>query len=66
MKNCPGQDRRELKIIYKLCSNCGYEVEIFSDEIKIKCPKCYEIVKKHMTPSCLQWCKQPCKEVKDG
>ena len=33
---CPGQDLRNLRVSLHKCPNCGAEVEIFSDEIKVK------------------------------
>jgi hypothetical protein len=36
---CPGQDSRNLRVSLHKCPNCGAEVEIFSDEIKVKCQK---------------------------
>ena len=44
ISQCPGQDSRNLKIEILQCQNCGYNLEIFSDEIKIKCPKCKTLV----------------------
>jgi predicted Zn-ribbon and HTH transcriptional regulator len=41
---CPGQDTRKLKVEIVKCKNCGYEVEIFSDEIRRRCPKCKKYV----------------------
>jgi len=38
------------------CPNCGAEVEIFSDEIKVKCQKCGENVYREKIPSCIDWC----------
>ncbi len=35
---------------------CGAEVEMFSDELRIKCRKCGEYVYKEKTPSCIEWC----------
>ena len=31
--------------------------EIFSDEIKIECPKCKTDIYRENTPSCIDWCK---------
>ncbi len=39
------------------CSKCGYPAEMFSDEIKVKCPKCKSAVSRRKLPSCLDWCK---------
>jgi len=54
---CPGRDSRFLKIELVKCKNCGYEVEVFSDELKVKCPKCKKDVFREKLPSCLDWCK---------
>ncbi len=54
---CPGADGRFLRVgIYK-CANCGYEVEIFSDEEMVLCPKCKNKVYREKAPSCIDWCK---------
>jgi len=54
--HCPGQDSRNLKVSLHKCPACGAEVEIFSDELKIKCRKCGTYVYKEKTPSCIEWC----------
>lgn len=54
---CPGQDGRSIRAESILCPACGYEVEMFSDEIKVKCPRCKEFVCKVRLPSCVQWCR---------
>ncbi|MFN3967163.1 MAG: hypothetical protein ACK4JE_05650, partial [Endomicrobiia bacterium] len=56
-KKCPGTDPRYLKIEIIKCPECGYEIEFFSDEIKVKCPKCKKDVFKEDIPSCISWCK---------
>ncbi|MCM8771593.1 MAG: phosphohydrolase [Candidatus Omnitrophica bacterium] len=53
---CPGIDPRFLKVEVKKCEKCGYEVEIFSDEVRTRCPKCKSYVYREM-PSCIDWCK---------
>ena len=53
---CPGQDMRNLRVSLHKCPNCGAEVEIFSDELKVKCHKCGENVYKEKVPSCIDWC----------
>lgn len=53
---CPGQDMRNLRVSIHKCPNCGAEVEMFSDEIRIKCPKCGEKVYREQVPSCIDWC----------
>ncbi len=53
---CPGQDRRNIKAELIKCPSCGYNLEIFSDEVKIKCPRCKDAVYKKGLPSCVDWC----------
>src|SRR4030065_833100 len=53
---CPGQDMRKLRAALYKCPKCGNEVEMFSDELRIKCRKCGEYVYKEQTPSCIEWC----------
>ena len=53
---CPGQDFQNLRVSLYKCPNCGAEVEIFSDEIKIRCQKCGEYVYRDKIPSCIDWC----------
>lgn len=53
---CPGQDLRKLRVALYKCQNCGAEVELFSDELKVKCHKCSEYVYKEKMPSCIDWC----------
>ena len=53
---CPGQDTRNLRVSVHKCPNCGAEVEIFSDEIKVKCQKCGTKVYRERLPSCIEWC----------
>jgi len=53
---CPGQDMRKLRVALYKCPNCGNEVEMFSDELRIKCRKCGEMVHKEQIPSCIDWC----------
>ena len=38
MIKCPGTDSRYLKVSLVKCGNCGYKVEIFSDEVKPNAP----------------------------
>ena len=53
---CPGQDTRKLSVELRKCPKCGAEVEIFSDENRIKCQKCGTIVFREKLPSCVEWC----------
>lgn len=54
---CPGQDRRNIGVEFIKCCCCGYEVEIFSDETKRRCPSCGTYIFKQLLPSCILWCK---------
>jgi predicted Zn-ribbon and HTH transcriptional regulator len=54
---CPGQDDRNIKVEMLTCPDCGYKVEIFSDEIKVVCPKCKGLICRDRLPSCIDWCK---------
>jgi LSD1 subclass zinc finger protein len=39
------------------CSGCGEELEIWTDEMKVRCKKCNAITYKARMPSCIDWCK---------
>lgn len=54
---CPGQSKRNIKAVLRLCPNCRYQVEIFSDELRVNCPNCGKEVYQEKTPSCIDWCK---------
>ncbi|MBU1614596.1 phosphohydrolase [bacterium] len=54
---CPGQDSRRLTAALYKCPECGEMVEMFSDELKRRCPKCKAVVHKENVPSCIQWCQ---------
>ena len=53
---CPGQVTSKLRVELYKCSKCGAEVEIFSDEARIKCQKCGTMVFREKMPSCIEWC----------
>ncbi len=53
---CPGQDTRNLRVSVFKCPGCGAPVEIFSDEIKVKCQRCGTKVYRDKVPSCIEWC----------
>ena len=54
---CPGQDSRKANVENIVCVDCGYVAEIFSDEIKVACPKCKNLICKERLPTCVDWCK---------
>ncbi len=62
---CPGIDPRYLRAATVKCKNCDYKVEIFSDEMKVKCPKCKKYVYRENLPSCLDWCRYASKCMKE-
>ena len=53
---CPGQDMRNLRVKLYKCSDCSAEVEIFSDEVSVRCQQCGEKVYSSMGFSCIEWC----------
>lgn len=55
---CPGQDGRNLTVSLHICPNCGAEVEMFSDETRVKCRACGTYVVKEEVPTCISWCSQ--------
>ena len=54
---CPGQDGRNIDVQTRTCVGCGYGVEMFSDEVKVRCPRCKGLVCRDRLPSCVNWCK---------
>jgi len=54
--HCPGQFNRQLKAEIHKCPNCGYDVEMFNDETRVRCFKCKEWVYREKTPTCIEWC----------
>lgn len=54
---CPGQDGRDIKSETLKCPECGFKAEIFSDEIKVICPKCKALICRQRLPSCVDWCR---------
>ena len=53
---CPGQENRMLTASLHKCPKCGHMVEMFSDELRLICPKCKAEIVRETAPSCLQWC----------
>jgi DNA-directed RNA polymerase subunit RPC12/RpoP len=53
---CPGQENQILRAAIYKCPKCGSEVEIFSDEVKVKCKKCGTKIYRETMPSCIEWC----------
>ena len=56
-KSCPGSRTiREPIPEYATCSNCGNEVEIWTDELRATCRNCGTRVFREQQPSCIDWC----------
>ena len=53
---CPGQDMSKLRVQLYKCPNCGAEVEMFSDELRVKCHKCGKYIYQETIPTCIDWC----------
>jgi len=53
---CSGQNSRNLRVELYRCPNCSAEVEIFSNEVKVKCYQCGETIYRGRMPSCINWC----------
>ena len=57
LKGCPGAIAvREAVPEYVNCLHCGEEVEIWTDEVQARCPKCKETTTREQGPSCIEWC----------
>ena len=54
---CPGQDSRGISAELVRCPGCGYQIEMFSDEIRRKCPGCRKVAYREHMPSCIDWCQ---------
>jgi HD superfamily phosphodiesterase/predicted RNA-binding Zn-ribbon protein involved in translation (DUF1610 family) len=56
--NCPGSQKfRQPEPEIIKCPSCGAEIEIWTDEIKARCPRCKEEIMRETGASCLDWCK---------
>lgn len=53
---CPGQGAVSLSAQVYPCPKCQTEVEIFSNEVKVKCYNCGEMVYQDVLPTCIDWC----------
>lgn len=47
----------QLKLQYLRCPDCGTEIEIWSDEVKAKCPNCKKEIFREEALLCIEWCK---------
>jgi len=56
--SCPGAKLfKEIKPEYLSCPHCGKEIELWSDELVIRCKHCGGFVSKRRGASCIDWCK---------
>lgn len=53
---CPGNEFRKLKIEVAVCPSCAIEIEMFSDELIVRCPGCGSKISREFPPSCVDWC----------
>lgn len=53
---CPGSLGGTPTLKIKKCPECGNEVEIFSNDVKVDCEKCGFTIYNNIE-SCVQWCK---------
>ncbi len=56
--HCPGAAnlRGTPTLAIKKCPRCGEEVEVFSNDVSVKCSRCgFEVYNDIM--SCVQWCR---------
>ena len=56
LARCPGTDSRSVRPEYRRCTECGYRLEFFSDELTMRCPQCGSKQMKEAEPSCVVWC----------
>ena len=54
---CPGAvSIREAEPEDFQCTECGAEVEIWSDELSARCTRCGTSVSREQGPTCIDWC----------
>jgi NADH pyrophosphatase NudC (nudix superfamily) len=57
LDRCPGAvNLITPTLTIKKCPRCGEEVEVFSNDISVKCSRCGFLVYNEIE-SCIQWCK---------
>jgi DNA-directed RNA polymerase subunit RPC12/RpoP len=52
---CPGKSMRNLTAKIYRCRHCGGEVEMFSDEPRVRCKKCRNFIYKEQLPCCIEY-----------
>ena len=59
LRGCPGSKLiKEARPEYIACLHCQTEIEIWSDEYRVRCPKCQAWTYREQGPTCLDWCKK--------
>jgi ribosomal protein S27E len=54
---CPGAANiKTPTLAIKKCPQCGEEVEVFSNDVSVKCSRCGFVVYNDLA-SCAQWCR---------
>ncbi len=53
---CPGQENGNLRVELHKCPECGYRMEIFSDEPGVRCSQCGTAIRRDKVRSCIDWC----------
>ena len=54
---CPGaQKLRDVMPDYIKCPDCDEELEIWTDELQVSCPKCKKEITREDNKSCVDWC----------
>jgi endogenous inhibitor of DNA gyrase (YacG/DUF329 family) len=57
LDHCPGTATlRTPTLSIRKCPQCGGEVELFSNDISVKCSGCGFVVRNDIE-SCIQWCR---------
>ncbi|MBI5027040.1 MAG: hypothetical protein HZC12_10015 [Nitrospirae bacterium] len=56
-ETCPGsKEIKKPKPEDIRCRYCGNKLEIWTDEVEVKCKKCGKITMRVLGPTCIDWC----------
>lgn len=56
-KSCPGSIALKQPVPEEItCDGCGKVIEIWSDEMKVRCRNCGTVTTRAIAPSCVEWC----------
>ena len=59
LRSCPGaRTVKEIRPEYIICPHCRTEVEVWSDEFRVRCSQCNAWVYRKQGATCLDWCAQ--------